>query len=50
MEGRPDQVPILYRRASERYEHNGSSADAIRHALAAEDFTYKLRRIYGVQQ
>ncbi len=29
---------MLHRRASEWYEHNGSQADAIRHALAAEDF------------
>ncbi len=34
----PDQAPALHRRASEWYEHNGSAADAIRHALAAEDF------------
>jgi LuxR family transcriptional regulator, maltose regulon positive regulatory protein len=34
----PDQVSTLHRRASEWYEHNGSAADAIRHALAAEDF------------
>ena len=34
----PDQVPILHQRASEWYEQNGSAADAIRHALAAEDF------------
>jgi LuxR family transcriptional regulator, maltose regulon positive regulatory protein len=33
-----DQVPTLHRRASEWHEHNGSAADAIRHALAAEDF------------
>ena len=38
MEEQPDQVPILHRRASEWYEHNGSAVDAIRHALAAEDF------------
>ena len=31
-------VDELHRRASEWYEHNGSPADAIRHALAAEDF------------
>jgi LuxR family maltose regulon positive regulatory protein len=37
-EERPDQVPSLHRRASEWYEHNGLPADAIRHALAAEDF------------
>jgi LuxR family transcriptional regulator, maltose regulon positive regulatory protein len=34
----PDQVPALHRRASVWYEQNGSVADAIRHALAAEDF------------
>ncbi|HEU0296017.1 MAG TPA: LuxR C-terminal-related transcriptional regulator [Anaerolineales bacterium] len=34
----PDQVPALHRRASEWYEQNGSAADAIRHALAGEDF------------
>ena len=35
MEERPDQVPVLHLRASEWYEHKGSPADAIRHALAA---------------
>ena len=34
----PDQVSILHWRASEWYERNGSTADAIHHALAAEDF------------
>jgi LuxR family transcriptional regulator, maltose regulon positive regulatory protein len=34
----PDQVPALHRRASEWFELNGSAVDAIRHALAAEDF------------
>jgi LuxR family transcriptional regulator, maltose regulon positive regulatory protein len=38
MAERPDRVSTLHRRASEWYEHNGSAADAIRHALAAEDF------------
>jgi LuxR family maltose regulon positive regulatory protein len=38
MAEQPDQVSILHRRASEWYEHNGSAADAIRHALAAENF------------
>jgi LuxR family maltose regulon positive regulatory protein len=38
MEEQPDRVSTLHRRASEWYEHNGSPADAIRHALAAEDF------------
>jgi LuxR family maltose regulon positive regulatory protein len=34
----PDQVSTLHRRASEWYEHHGSTDNAIRHALAAEDF------------
>jgi LuxR family maltose regulon positive regulatory protein len=34
----PARVPTLHRRASEWYEQHGSAADAIRHALAAEDF------------
>ncbi len=34
----PDQVFSLHRRAGEWYEHNGSAADVIRHALAAKDF------------
>ncbi|HSB02974.1 MAG TPA: hypothetical protein VLE49_20155, partial [Anaerolineales bacterium] len=34
----PDQGSALHRRASEWYEHNGSTDNAIRHALAAEDF------------
>src|SRR5438046_7104055 len=38
MAERPDQVSTLHRRASEWYEHNGSVAAAIRHAMAAEDF------------
>jgi LuxR family maltose regulon positive regulatory protein len=38
LDEQPDQVFSLHRRASEWYEHNGSAADAIRHALAAKDF------------
>ena len=38
MAEQPDQVPALHRRASEWYQQNGSPADAIHHALAAEDF------------
>ncbi len=38
MAEQPDQVPTLHRRASEWYERTGSATDAIRHALAAEDF------------
>jgi LuxR family maltose regulon positive regulatory protein len=34
----PDQVSALHRRASDWYEHYGSMDNAIRHALAAEDF------------
>jgi LuxR family transcriptional regulator, maltose regulon positive regulatory protein len=33
-----DQVPTLHWRASEWYEQNGSATDAVRHALAGEDF------------
>jgi LuxR family transcriptional regulator, maltose regulon positive regulatory protein len=38
MAEQPDQVPALYRRASEWYEQNGMVADAICHLLAARDF------------
>jgi LuxR family maltose regulon positive regulatory protein len=38
MAEQPDRAPTLHRRASEWYERNGSPTDAIRHALAAEDF------------
>ncbi len=38
MEEQPDRVPALHRRASEWYNHNGSPSDAVRHALAGEDF------------
>ena len=37
-EAQPARVSDLHRRASEWYEHNDLPADAIRHALAAEDF------------
>jgi LuxR family maltose regulon positive regulatory protein len=33
-----DRVPDLHRRASDWYEQNGERSEAIRHALAAEDF------------
>ncbi len=36
---RPDQVAELHLRASLWYERNGSAADAIRHALAAKDYS-----------
>jgi LuxR family maltose regulon positive regulatory protein len=38
MAKQPDQVSALHRRASEWYEHKGSTDNAIRHALAGEDF------------
>ena len=38
IEEQPDQVPAGHQRASEWYEHNGLPADAVCHALAAEDF------------
>src|SRR5215210_3004186 len=38
MAEQPGQVSTLHRRASEWHEQNGLPADAIRHALAAEDF------------
>ncbi|MFM8320070.1 MAG: helix-turn-helix transcriptional regulator, partial [Chloroflexota bacterium] len=34
----PDQAPVLHRRASLWYEQNDQPAEAIRHALAAQDF------------
>jgi LuxR family maltose regulon positive regulatory protein len=38
MTEQPDLVPTLHQRASEWYEQNNLTADAIRHALSAEDF------------
>ena len=38
MEAQPDQVSSLHQRASAWYERNGLRSDAIRHALAAQDF------------
>jgi LuxR family transcriptional regulator, maltose regulon positive regulatory protein len=38
MAEQPDQVATLHQRASAWYEQHGSVADAIRHALAAENF------------
>jgi len=34
----PDQVPLLHQRASQWYEHHDLTEEAIRHALAAQDF------------
>ena len=38
LDEQPDRVPDLHRRASGWYEQNGEPSEAIRHALAAEDF------------
>ena len=38
LDERPEDVPELHRRASAWYEQNGEPSEAIRHALAAEDF------------
>jgi LuxR family transcriptional regulator, maltose regulon positive regulatory protein len=38
LDERPDDVPDLHRRASNWYEQNGERPEAIRHAMAAEDF------------
>ena len=38
MAEQPALVPALHRRASDWFAQNGSAADAIRHALAAQDF------------
>lgn len=38
MDEEPERIPLLHRRASEWYKQNGQHADAIRHALAGEDF------------
>ena len=38
LDEQPDRAPDLHRRASDWYEQNGERSEAIRHALAAEDF------------
>src|SRR5690606_32307712 len=38
MAEQPDQVPVLHQRASEWFEQNNFTADAIHHALEAKDF------------
>jgi LuxR family maltose regulon positive regulatory protein len=45
MEEQPGQVTMLHRRASEWYEDNGFRADAIGHALAAQDFQWAARLV-----
>ena len=41
----PERVPELHRRAAEWYEDHGSIAEAVRHALAAEDFERAARLV-----
>jgi LuxR family maltose regulon positive regulatory protein len=38
LDEQPDKVPELHRQVSTWYEQNGEPSEAIRHALAAEDF------------
>ena len=38
LDEQPEDVPELHRRASDWYEQNGERSEAIRHALAGEDF------------
>jgi LuxR family maltose regulon positive regulatory protein len=38
MEEQPNQAPTLHQRASYWYERNGLPSDAVRHALAADDY------------
>jgi LuxR family maltose regulon positive regulatory protein len=40
MTEQPDQVSVLHRRASEWFEQHEAPADAVRHALAAQDFAH----------
>jgi LuxR family maltose regulon positive regulatory protein len=37
-QSRPDDLPILHRRAATWYEENGHAGEAIRHALVAQDY------------
>jgi LuxR family transcriptional regulator, maltose regulon positive regulatory protein len=50
METQSEQVPGLHQRVSVWYEQNGYPPDAIRHALAAEDFVRAAGLIELVQQ
>lgn len=38
LQEQPDEIPVLHQRASAWYERHGLRSDAVRHALAAEDF------------
>jgi LuxR family maltose regulon positive regulatory protein len=44
---RPDQAPVLHRRASEWYEQNGLVTEAVEHALAAGDTERVARLVAG---
>ncbi|MCK4314751.1 MAG: hypothetical protein KAX24_03175, partial [Anaerolineae bacterium] len=44
---RPDQSPVLHRRASEWYEQNGLITEAVEHALAAGDTERVARLVAG---
>jgi LuxR family maltose regulon positive regulatory protein len=43
----PEQTPTLHRRASEWFEHNGLIAEAVSHALEANDFERVVRLLAG---
>lgn len=43
----PEQVVVLHQRASQWYEQNGLAADAIQHALSAQDFARAATLIEG---
>ncbi len=45
MKEQSKEIPILHQRASEWYEHNRMTADAVHHAFAAEDFERAARII-----
>ncbi len=49
-QAQPDQVSELHRRAADWYEHNGSIAEAVRHALKAADFERAERLIEQTAQ
>jgi LuxR family maltose regulon positive regulatory protein len=38
LDERPEDIPVLHRRASDWYEQNGERSEAVRHALAGQDF------------
>jgi LuxR family transcriptional regulator, maltose regulon positive regulatory protein len=44
----PDLLPVLHRRASTWFEHQGRNAEAIDHALAGADFAHAARLIEQV--